>query len=214
MRRAEQNMRRQCYYLVALILIVDSQCANGGSPRKTQDELRSSSQPSEDMREKNLRTLLESTDLTRVSYLFAKSKKVTISRGRSGQLRIFVGDVSDELLTTKINLVSFGPTERYNAIDAIIAITQTKEIQSKLRELGVEQPLTAYPGARQEPDRRVPHLPVSIKNVTMEEALDQVAETLGCLIIYAGWTVNGAHLFNVDFANGADFEGLGRKRIK
>lgn len=214
MRRAEQNMRRQCYYLVALILIVDSQCANGESPRKTHDELRSSSQPSEDMREKKLRTLLESTDLARVSYLFAESKKVTISRGRSGQLRIFVGDVSDELLTTKINLVSFGPTERYNAVDAIIAITQTEEIQAKLRELGVEQPLTAYPGARQEPNRRVPHLPVSIKNVTMEEALDQVAETFGCLIIYAGWTQDGARWFSVDFAHGADFEGLGRKRIK
>jgi len=205
-------MKPKCYYLVVLMLIVVSQFANGGSTRKAQDELRASSQPSEDMREKTLRTLLESTDLARVSYLFAKSKKMTISRGRSGQLRIFVGDVSDELLTTKINLVSFGPTERYNAIDAIIAITQTKEIQARLRELGVEQPLTAYPGARQVPNRRVPHLPVSIKNVTMEEALDQVAETFGCVIIYAGWTVDGARLFNVDFAHGEAFEGLGRNR--
>jgi hypothetical protein len=166
------------------------------------------------MREKKLRALLESSDLAQVSYLFAKSKKVTISRGRSGQFRIFVGDVSDELLRTKINLVSFGPTERYNAIDAIIAITQTKEIQAKLRELGLEQPLTFCPGASQEPNRRVPHLPVSVKNVTMEEALDQVAETFDCVIIYAGWTVDGARLFNVGLAHGADFAGLGRKKGK
>jgi hypothetical protein len=210
----EYNMKRQCSYLVALMLMVDSQVANGESPRIAQDQLRESSQPNEDLQEKKLRKLLESTDLTRVSYLFAKSKQVTISRGRSGQLRIFVGDVSDELLTTKINVVLFGPTERYNAIDAIIAITRTKEIQAKLGELGVEQPLTAYPGYRQIPDRRVPHLAASIKNVTMEEALDQVAETFDCLIIYAGWTVDGSRLFNVDCAEGADFEGLGRKRIK
>jgi hypothetical protein len=205
-------MKLQYYYLVALMLIVGSQFANGESSRKTQDELRVSSQSSEDTREKKLRTLLKSTDLARVSYLFAESKKVTISRGRSGQLRIFVGEVSDELLRTKINLVSFEPTERYNAIDAIIAITQTKEIQAKLGELGVEQPVTFYPGYRQIPDRRAPHLPVSIKNVTMEEALDQVAETFGCVIIYAGWTEDGARLFSVDFAHGADFEGLGRKK--
>jgi hypothetical protein len=206
------NMKRQYSYLVALMLIIDSQVAIGESPRTRKDELRVSSESSEDLREKKLRNLLKSADPARVSYLLAASKEVTISQGKAGQLRVFVGNVSTELLTTKINLVSFGSTERYNAIYAITAITHTKEIQAKLGELGLRQPATFGPSFILSPDRRLPHLPTSIRNVTMEEALDQVAETFDCVIIYAGWTEDGKRRFDVDCAEGEDFQGLGRKR--
>jgi hypothetical protein len=145
----------------------------------------------------------------------AKSKKVTIWQGKAGQLRVLVGDVSAELVTTKITLVSFRTVERYNAIEAINAITQTKEIQAKLGELGILQPETIGPSFEQmpDPDRPLlPHLPASIKNVTMEEALDQVAETFDCVIIYAGWTGDGKRWFSVDYAEGENFDGLGRKK--
>lgn len=205
-------MKLKRHFVFVLLLLVDLQVALAGTPAGPRDEVRKSRQSDRDMQERKLRALLDSTDLSQVSYLFAKSKKVTISRSKSGQLRIFVGDVSEELLRTRITRISFGTTERYNEIDAIIAITRTKEIQAKLRELGVKQPLAFYPGASQGPDRRVPHLPTSIRDVTMEDAMDHVAETFGCLIIYARWTVNGTPLFNVGFAQGEDFEGLGRKR--
>lgn len=211
MKSAERNVKFHSYQLATLMLIVGLQFANGESPRQTGDELRASSQSSEDLREKKLRTLLESTDLARVSSLFAESKKVNISRGRSGQLRVLVGDVSVDLLTTKIHRIVFKPIERYNAVDAIIAITQAKEIQFKLRKLNVKQPPGASPGVRQEPDRRVPHLPVSMKNVTMEEAFDQVVETFGYPIIYAEWPEDGARWFDVSYAQGEAFQGLGRK---
>jgi len=133
-------MKRKYAYLVALMFIVDSQVATGESPRTRQDESRASSQFSEDIREKKLLNFLKSADPSRVSYLLAESKKVTIWRGKAGQLRVLVGDVSAELLTTKINLVSFKTIERYNAIDAINAITRTKEIQAKL---GEARPATA-----------------------------------------------------------------------
>ncbi|PYI90443.1 MAG: hypothetical protein DME97_17345 [Verrucomicrobia bacterium] len=208
------NMKRQYSYLLALMFIVDSQVAIGESPRTRQDESRASSQSSEDIREKKLLNFLKSADPSRVSYLLAESKKVTIWRGKAGQLRVLVGDVSAELLTTKINLVSFKTIERYNAIDAINAITRTKEIQAKLGELGLRQPATILPSYIQmpDPDRPLPHLPAAIKNVTMEEALDQVAETFDCVIIYAGWTGDGKRWFSVDYAEGENFDGLGRKK--
>jgi hypothetical protein len=195
------------------MLIVGLQFANGESPRQTGDELQALSQSSEELREKKLRTLLDSTDLARVSVLFAESNKINISRGRSGQLRIFVGDVSAELLATRIHRITLTPIERYNAADAIIAITQAKEIQSKLRRLNVQQPPGASPGLRQKADRRVRHLPASMKNLTLEEALDQVAETFGYPIIYAEWTEDGARWFDVSYAHGEAFQGLGRKRV-
>jgi hypothetical protein len=208
-------MKRKYSYLLALMFIVDSQVAIGESPRTSQDESRASSQSSEDIREKKLLKFLKSADPSRVSYLLAESKKVTIWQGKAGQLRVLVGDVSAELLTTKITLVSFRTVERYNAIEAINAITQTKEIQAKLGELGLRQPATIGPSFQQmpDPDRPLlPHLPASIKNVTMEEALDQVAETFDCVIIYAGWTEDGKRWFSVDYAEGENFDGLGRKR--
>ena len=208
-------MKRKYSYLLALMFIVDSHVAIGESPRTMQDESRASSQSSEDIREKKLLKFLKSADPSRVSYLLAKSKKVTIWQGKAGQLRVLVGDVSAELLTTKITLVSFRTVERYNAIEAINAITQTKEIQAKLGELGILQPETIGPSFEQmpDPDRPLlPHLPASIKNVTMEEALDQVAETFDCVIIYAGWTGDGKRWFSVDYAEGENFDGLGRKR--
>ena len=205
-------MKRKYSYLLALMFIVDSQVAIGESPRTMQDKSRASSESSEDIREKKLRNLLKAADPSRVSYLLAESKKVAMSQGKAGQLRVLVGHVSAELLTTKIDLVSFGRIERYNAIDAIIAITRTKEIQAKLGELGLRQPAAIGPSFKQSPDRRIPHLPASIKKVTMEEALDQVAETFDCVIIYAGWTEDGKRWFSVDYAVGEDFYGLGRKR--
>jgi hypothetical protein len=209
-------MKHQYTYLVALMFIVESQVAIAESPRAMQDEPRPSSQSSEDIRDKKLLNSLKSADPSRVSYLLARSKKVTIWRGKSGQLRVLVGNVSAELFTTKITRVSFKTIERYNAIEAINAITQTKEIQAKLGELGLRQPATIPPSYIQMPepddDRPLPHLPASIKNVTMEEALDQVAETFDCVIIYAGWTEGDKRWFSVDCAVGEGFDGLGRKR--
>lgn len=205
-------MKRRSYYLLAMMLVAGSQLVSGQESLKRRDDLRRSTGRNEDILLEHLRSVVKTADLADVSYIFTKSKEVTVMRGRSGHIRILVGHVSDELLKTKINVVSFKPIERYNVREAIIPIIQTKEVQAKLRTLGVEQPLTALGGVMQEPIPHLPHLPASMKNVTMEEALDRVAQTFAGLIIYGQWTsADGTRLFSADFARVAAFEKLAQR---
>lgn len=140
------------------------------------------------------------TGLTAIQDIFRKEKQVTVTEGRSGIYRISMGNVSYELLSTKIHVLTFTPRQRYNVQDAIWAIEQTKEVEGKVRELKLEYPPTVFTGRVLEPAAGLPHLPMSLRNVTMDEALDRVAQTFGELITY-GECVNGngTRLFSVDF---------------
>jgi hypothetical protein len=202
------NARRCSYTIIALTLSVGLQSVAGGKPAK-QASGRSTQHHLNDRKER-LQQLLAAADLAKVSDLFAWSKNVQISHAPSGNVRILVGAVSEELLRTEIRRIALNPTERYNATDAIAAIEQVKEVRAKLETLGLELPVTAIPGARQEADRRAPHLPPTIKNVTLEEALDLVAETFDRIIIYAQCTENGIAYFDIDVAHGREFEKLAR----
>ena len=140
------------------------------------------------------------TGLAAIQDIFRKEKRVTVTEGRSGISRISMGNVSYELLNTKIHVLTFTPRQRYNVQDAISAIEQTKEIEGKVRELKLEYPPKVISVRVLEPAAGLPHLPMSLRNVTMDEALDRVAQTFGELITY-GECVNGngTRLFSIDF---------------
>jgi hypothetical protein len=139
------------------------------------------------------------TGLAAIQDIFRKEKRVTVKEGPPGIYRISMGNVSYELLRTKIHVLTFTPRQRYNVQDAIWAIEQTKEVEGKVRELKLEYPPTVGSWRVLEPAAGLPHLPMSLRNVTMDEALDRVAQTFGELIAYSE-CVNGAgtHLYSID----------------
>lgn len=147
--------------------------------------------------------------LDAVREIFTKCKEVTVAQGRDGTIGIRIGDVSGELLKTQIGLLTLKPRERYNPLQAIMAIGQTAEVQAKMRQLGVEEPVTVVQEHLQDLAPGLPHLSASVKNVTMDEALDRVAQTFGGLVIYGECTsANGTRLFSVTFVPIADFKTL------
>jgi|ERR1700674_3845161 len=151
----------------------------------------------------------EKAGLDAVREIFRKCKEVTVAQGRDGAIGIRIGDVSGELLKTKIDLLTLKPRERYNPLQAIMAIERTTEVQAKMRQLGVEEPLTFFQEHLQDPAPGLPHLPASMKNVTMDEALDRVAQTFGGLVIYGECTsANAPRLFSVRFVGITDFQTL------
>lgn len=151
----------------------------------------------------------KTTGLTAVRDIFTKSKAVTVTQGPSGIIGIRIGDVIDDVLKTKIDVVSFEPVERYNFRRAIMAIQRTREIQSIMYKLGVKEPVTILHEHVIDPAPGLPHLSASMKNVTMDGALDRVAQTFGGLIIYGECiSANGTRLLSVDFLPLADFEAL------
>lgn len=139
------------------------------------------------------------TGLAAIRDIFRKEKQVTVTESRSGISRISMGNVSYELLRTKIHVLTFTPRERYNVWDAISSIERSKEVQSKRRELKLEYPPTVVSERVLEPAAGLPHLPTSLRNVTMDEALDRVAQTFGELITYGECASgNGTRLITVD----------------
>lgn len=140
------------------------------------------------------------TGLAAIQDVLSKNRHVTVTEGRLGIPRISIGNVREELLNTRIRLLSLKPTERYNGREAISAIEKTKEVQVKMRELRLEHPPTVVSEVTMEPTAGWPHLPASLKNVTMDEALDRVAQTFGGLVIYSECnSANGTRLVSVDF---------------
>jgi hypothetical protein len=119
----------------------------------------------------------------------ANNKNSKVAQRQPGVIGIWIGDVSNELLSTRIHVLKLGELERYNYTKAIAAIIDTKEVQVKMRDARMDAvPMVAiYPLV--DPDPKSPHLPASMTNVTVDEALDRIARTFGGVVIY--WECQG-----------------------
>lgn len=136
--------------------------------------------------------------LASIRDVLARNKDVTVAERRPGLIGIWIGGVSNDLLRTRIHVLRLEDLQRYNSQDAIVAIISTREVQRKMRELRMEVSASVVHYPLSYPDPKLPHLPASITNLTMDEALDQVARTFGGVVIYeecAGQ--NASRLFSV-----------------
>lgn len=129
--------------------------------------------------------------------VFANIKDVTIAKRQSGVIGIWIGNVSNDLLTTKIGALKLKPLERYNELLAIKAIVGSREVEAKMRQLGMEAAPMFVIHSIVDPDPKLPHLPASMSNLTVDEALDRVAQTFGGLVIYEECTGQNRRLFRV-----------------
>jgi len=128
----------------------------------------------------------------------AKNKNIRVAQRRSGVIGIWLGEVSNDLLGTKIHVLRLGPPQRYNYQKAIAAIIDTREVQAKMRSARMEAmpEVAIYPIVA--PDPKLPHLPASMTDLTMDEALDRIAQTFSGLVIYEECKgQNSTRLFSV-----------------
>jgi hypothetical protein len=150
--------------------------------------------------------------IARIQAAFDGNKEVKIAERQPGLVGIWIGSVSNDLLKTTIRVLELGPRPRYNYYDAIEAIISAKEIQAKMRELQMDELTTFASYPILSPDPRLRHLPDSMTNLTMDEALDQVARAFGGLVIYRECSgENPRRRFSIDFeavAESAVDEGL------
>ena len=147
----------------------------------------------------------EKAGSTAIQGVLAKNKDVKVSKRQPGLIGIWIGGVSNDLLNTRIHVLKLGPRQRYNYYDAIEAIISAKEVQAKMRELQMDEftSFASYPILS--PDPKLCHLPTSLSNLTMDEALDQVALAFGGLVIYKECGgQNPTRFFSVDFAGITD----------
>jgi len=129
--------------------------------------------------------------------VLAKIKDVAVAERRPGIIGISIGTISNDLLRTKIQVLRLKPLERYNELLAIKAIFGTREVETKMREQRMDPAPMVVIHPILDPDSKLPHLPASMKNLTVDEALDQVAQTFRGLVIYEECAGHKRRLFRV-----------------
>jgi len=107
-----------------------------------------------------------------------------VTEGRTGIIRIRIGKAPDAFLQTKISLLTLKPMEQYNPTLAVSAIESTGEVEAAMRRLGVRPVQAIGTQLIAEPAKGLPHLPSSMKNVTVDQALDSIAKTFKDVVVY------------------------------
>jgi hypothetical protein len=136
--------------------------------------------------------------LEAVREIFRNDQAVTVSEEPDGIIRVKIGRVPAAVLQTKIPLLRLKPREQYTPKLAVMAIKNTKEVQGAISKLALEEPITIYSIALQDPMKGLPHLPATMRDITMDQALDIVAKTFGSAVVFGECTSRaGAHFFRL-----------------
>jgi hypothetical protein len=119
--------------------------------------------------------------------MFRNDENVTISVDPSNVVRIIIGNVSRSLLDTKLSSVKLTTAAQFNpggpggAIDLLIA---SKSIQEAMRKHQFHQEPSFYIGLEQPPSRKGHRLPVTISDLSLDQALDTIAKTFPGVVMY------------------------------
>lgn len=125
--------------------------------------------------------------LAAVRSVFAGEPGVAVSERTPGLVGIRLGDIgaADALLKTTMPRVNLSPLAQWNDLDAIAAITGYRTIRDAEARQGLKGAGGLSDHLVQGPDHDVAHLPPTLHDLTMDEALDRVATTFGGIVIFA-----------------------------
>jgi hypothetical protein len=125
----------------------------------------------------------DKTGIAAVREIFKNAKDVTISEEPPGIIRIWIGKVPTEILRTRISLLTLDRQAQYDPSSAIGAIESTKEVQAAKTSLGLsDAPVVG--GLVALAENGLPCLPASMKNITVDQALDMIAKTWGGPVVF------------------------------
>ena len=141
------------------------------------------------------------TGLQALHEIFENEKSVNILRDQSGMTRITIGKPELAFLQTRIRLLKFTPEQQYTPELAVLALQDPKEVESAMRNLRLDMPVTVSHAGVTTPAKGLPHLPASLKGDTIEEAFDLIAKTFGGIVFFGTCEEkDGTHLITWRFA--------------
>ena len=147
----------------------------------------------------------DKTGVAAVREIFKNAKNVTIAEEPLGIIRIWVGKVPTEILRTRISLLTLDRQAQYDPSFAIGAIESTKEMEAAKTSLGLSESPDVG-GLVALAENGLPCLPASMKNITVDQALDMIAKTWGGPVVFgvcSSPTDNiGRKLFRIDNGGG------------
>lgn len=144
--------------------------------------------------------LKDTTGLAAVQYVFRDAKEVTVTEEQSGTIKILIGEIPDAILRTKMICLKLTPDEQYNPMLAIFAIEGEQDVQAAMSRLRYVSTVNYLALLVVRLAKGLPHLPSSMKNMTMDAALDAVAETFKGIVMYGACTQSdGTNIYDIDF---------------
>lgn len=136
--------------------------------------------------------------LEAVRHIFKPDQAVTVTELGDDIIRVNVGKAPNPILQTKIRLLRLNPREQYTSDLAVLAINNTNEVKAAAATLGLQRPIVVSSIRIMEPMKGLPHLPASMKDVTMDQALDAVAKTFGVIVVFGECAARtGNHLYDL-----------------
>jgi hypothetical protein len=122
--------------------------------------------------------------LRAVQSIFRNDPAVSVTEDKTGIVRVRIGEVPDALLQTRIAELSLNAFSQYNLLNAIDAIENAPEVRIARDALKLSVPAWYVHMPLIPAVEGYPHLPSELSNVTMDQALDQVAQTWGGIVFY------------------------------
>jgi hypothetical protein len=141
--------------------------------------------------------------LPAVQEVFADDPRVEVREGADGIIDIVIGDVPKEFLQTRIHRIDLDSEARFNAILAVDAIMATKPVAAAQKKLNLLSPIVFEDTLLSWPLPGLPHLPRTVKNITLDQALDTVAKTFSGIVVF-GYCTN-TRMYSVDFTGGYNY---------
>lgn len=138
--------------------------------------------------------------ITAVRQMFGNDPQVTVTQDRSGVLRITVGNVDSSALRTRIPTLTLNSDAQYTPLVATLTISNALLAYSPEH---LETALGTIDIIVHRPDETAPHLPPLLQNITVDDALDSVAQTFKGIVLYGACTQSdGKKVFSIDYVYG------------
>jgi hypothetical protein len=123
-------------------------------------------------------------DLSAIRDIFRGDGEVNVTKEEHGIVRIRIGNVPDDILRTRIPLLAFTPLQQYDPTSAIRAVVGASEFEEAMKRMRLQRVSSASNQLVQMPSEGLPHLPPSMRSITVDGALDTIARTFNVAVVY------------------------------
>lgn len=135
-----------------------------------------------------------------IESMFSRDSNVSISRGHGMLISIKIGQVPTTILQTKIPMFTLAPLGQYNPSVAIGSLLNTTEVRAEMARLRLRVPESLSGQLLAQPASGLPHLPSTMRDVTVDQVLDSVAITFQGVVVYGICPEpQKGHMYTVDF---------------
>lgn len=141
------------------------------------------------------------TALERIREIFKNDAAVKVATEPGKVIMITIGTPLAAILRTRISLIQLAPIGQYNPFLAFGAVLDADEVKAELKRLNFHTPHVFNFGMLvAEPAPGLPHLPATLRNVTVVQVLNLIARKFDGIVIYRTCVQpSGAGLVKINF---------------